>query len=229
MMSPAADSADRFSAPNGSAAPPLPRERLSTVMDGEADDAAVDALCRAWRDDADVRATWHAYHLVGDVMRSQELARSPGNDAEFLQRLRDRLADEPVVLAPQPVSRPVPAPRALALRRWMAPGAIAAGFVAVAGVLVVSRMAAPGQPDGASGAPVLAAPQPALDAVRRASVGAGAAALGGATAASSAALPMIRDPEIDRYFRAHREMQGWAGAAVPGGGTRPAEAAVPAR
>lgn len=228
MMSPAADSADRSSASNGSAAPPLPQERLSAVMDGEADDAAVNAVCRAWRDDADLRATWHSYHLVGDVMRSQELSRQPAHDAEFLQRLRARLASEPVVLAPQPVHRPGPAPRAAALRRWMTPGAIAAGFVAVAGVLVVSRMAAPGQPDSASGAPVLASPQPALDAVRRASVGVGAAAPGGA-AASSAALPMIRDPEIDRYFRAHREMQGWAGAAVPGGGTRPAEVAMPAR
>jgi hypothetical protein len=50
MMPPAADSADRSPAPNGSAAPPLSEERLSAVMDGEADDAAVNAVCRAWRD-----------------------------------------------------------------------------------------------------------------------------------------------------------------------------------
>ena len=48
------------------------RASLSALMDG--DDGAVDAACRAWRDDASLRADWHAYHLIGEVMRSEDAA-----------------------------------------------------------------------------------------------------------------------------------------------------------
>ena len=47
---------------------------------------------------------WHAYHLIGDVLRSDDLASAPGRDAAFLQRLSARLDDEPAVLAPEPLA-----------------------------------------------------------------------------------------------------------------------------
>ena len=34
------------------------------------------------------RSTWHAYHLIGDVLRSDDLARPPARDAAFLAALR---------------------------------------------------------------------------------------------------------------------------------------------
>lgn len=225
---PNAHAAARSTAPSPSAL--TADERLSALMDGQADEDAVRAVCRAWRDDSGGRQTWHAYHLIGDVLRSQELASPPGHDAAFLARLRERLVAEPVVLAPAPLPVPVVARRRL---RWMAPGAIAAGFVAVAGAVIVSQMEAPGLSEGG---PVLATTPPVTDAVRRASVGGPAAAAPVVPAAratpasaSEAGRAMIRDPEIDRYFRAHREMRGWAGAAVPGGGPRPVDNTVPAR
>ena len=36
------------------------RERLSALMDGEADRDLVQAVCRQWRQDEDDRAQWHA-------------------------------------------------------------------------------------------------------------------------------------------------------------------------
>ena len=45
------------------------RERLSALMDGEADRDLVQAVCRQWRQDEDDRAQWHAYHRIGDVLR----------------------------------------------------------------------------------------------------------------------------------------------------------------
>lgn len=113
------------------------RARLSALADGDAQ--AAEAACAGWRDDAEARRTWHAYQLIGDVMRSDDLARPAARDAAFLAGLRERLAAEPVVLAPAPAS--VPARRR---QHWLLPVAAAAGFVVVAGVLAVARISQPG-------------------------------------------------------------------------------------
>ncbi|HEU0306103.1 MAG TPA: RseA family anti-sigma factor, partial [Lysobacter sp.] len=112
------------------------RAALSALMDG--DQAAADQACRAWRGDACARDDWHTYHLIGDLLRSDEHRCEPGRDASFVARLRERLAAEPTVLAPKSSARP-----ARRLRAWMAPAAVAAGFVAVAGAMVVTRLGAP--------------------------------------------------------------------------------------
>ena len=80
--------------------------------------------------------SWHAYQLIGDVLRSEDLAAEPAADEAFLVALRARLADEPVVLAPQPRveeagRRPSPsaanarrrAPAAAGKARWRWPPA----------------------------------------------------------------------------------------------------------
>jgi sigma-E factor negative regulatory protein RseA len=75
------------------------REGLSALVDGEADAGAVGGLVAQWREDSDARSAWHAYQLIGDVLRSDDLA-GGGRDREFLRQLHLRLAAEPVVLAP---------------------------------------------------------------------------------------------------------------------------------
>ncbi len=187
-----------------------PRRWLSALADGDAD--ALRSGCSYWRDDAAARQTWHAYHLIGDVLRSEELARPPAHDARFLAGLRQKLAVEPVPLAPA-------APVLTARRRqsWLMPVAAAAGFVAVAGVLVVTRLGAPGAPApaavmaGASGAGltvVNTAAQPAAQAQREAG--------------------FIRDPLLDEYLRAHQAARGGVAAASPGGTLRRVDVAAPA-
>ena len=121
------------------------RERLSTLVDGELKGAAVTQACAHWRASAESRATWHAYQLIGDVLRSDDLAAEPAADEAFLVALRGRLAAEPVVLAPQPraqeavVAQPVAANASRWARaRWQGPMAMAAGFLAVVGVLNVA-------------------------------------------------------------------------------------------
>src|SRR4051812_6645764 len=105
-------------------------EDLSALMDGELDAAAAGTACDSWRDDPEARACWHAYQLIGDVLRSDDLASGRQRDDAFLRGLQQRLAQEPVVLAPSRAVR----------RSWVAPAAVAAGFAAVAGVLVVTQM-----------------------------------------------------------------------------------------
>lgn len=169
-------------------APDADRSWLSAAMDGDGDALARGA--KAWRDDASSRATWHAYHLIGDTLRSSELARPATHDAAFLNALRQRLAREPVVLAPQAETARRPA------GRWVVPAAVAAGFVVVAGVLVVAR----------TGGPVGTA----------ADVMAGASSPAGLVNVSNATV--LRDPRVDELLRVHQATRG--GMAVPGSALR---------
>ena len=136
----------------------LPLEPLSELMDGESDAASTHRACCDWRDDPLARQQWHAWHLIGDVLRSDDLVCRPQRDAAFVAALRSRLASEPVVLAPEPMTpaaEPVPASPAVTARRFRrsasGAAAIAAGFVVVAGTLVAMRPTTPEAPRLAQG------------------------------------------------------------------------------
>jgi len=116
------------------------REALSALVDGQAQPDELSQILNAWKTDPTTRAAWLDYQFVGDVMRSAELARGTDGDL-FLQKLRAKLADEPVVLAPaaaQSVAPPPVAAPVVVLRRraWLGPTAVAAGFVMVVGAMV---------------------------------------------------------------------------------------------
>lgn len=182
------------------------RSWLSAAADG--DEAALDRAARAWRSDVDTRKAWHAYHVIGDTMRSQELAQSAVRDEAFLQNLRDRLALEPVVLAPTPAVSVAaqPEPRRAA-SRWAMPAAVAAGFVVVAGVLVVTRA-----PESLGGA--------TQNLVAGASGAAGIVSVSspGRSLSVVESGALLRDPRVDELLRAHQSVRG--GMAVPGSALR---------
>ena len=198
---------------------------LSALLDGQAqagDSQAVQRACAWWRESGQARQDWHAWHLIGDVMRSEELAQPPSRDAAFLARLRERLADEPVVLAPAAAVPVAPAAargwrqtRQQAWRQtWLTPAAVAAGFVAVASVLLVARTGLP------PAKPVLAAapgPGPGLGV---------ASVAGTAPSPSPGGAGLNRDAQLDSYLRAHQAARGGLTAAVPGGGMRNVEATL---
>ena len=179
------------------------RSWLSAAADGDAD--ALSRLAGCWRDDADARATWHRHHLIGDVLRSSELAQPSSRDAAFLLGIRARLAAEPVVLAPAAV---VAAPRRAA-SRWAVPAAVAAGFVVVAGVLVVTRTAGT---LGGNGAEVVAAASGPGALLSVSSGGRLAGAVGSDTG------KILRDVRVDELLRMHQATRG--GMAVPGSALR---------
>jgi sigma-E factor negative regulatory protein RseA len=174
------------------------RQSLSALMDGRLDDASVDGAFSAWRSDAQARECWHAYHLIGDVLRSDELATQPARDEAFLAGLRSKLAAEPVPLSPG---------RDTGAGRWrqrlVAPAAVAAGFVAVAGVLVVLRGAAPQE-------------------------GGQAALVAGGAAGEMVVVnrEVIRDARLDRYLAAHRKVSNTASVQVPGAVARSVDTVV---
>ena len=183
----------------GPAAVPL-GQALSALMDGELAPGELAGACAAWQQHSDVRSHWHAYHLIGDVLRSDDLAAPAARDETFLQALRGRLALEPAPEAPTPwlaaaPEAPLPPtawapaddarlqahPAAPVRRRagaWlMAPAALAAGFMVVAGGMVVGKLMAP-EP---AAAPRMAQSAPA-------------------------AGELVRDARLDRYLAAHRSL-----------------------
>ncbi len=189
------------------------RSWLSAAMDGDA--AALERAMGGWRVDAETRVTWHRYHLIGDALRSGELAQSAARDADFLKGIRERLASEPVVLAPAPKPVPVRVQR-LTPSRWAVPAAVAAGFVVVAGVLVVTRT---------SGTFGDAAPD------TRAASSDAAGLIGVSTPARSPVAvangtgTVLRDARLDELLRMHQATRG--GMAVPGSAMRRVDNVVP--
>lgn len=124
------------------------REALSALLDGHAAPAELARACAAWRDDPQARAGWHAYALIGDVMRSDELAAAGRRDAALIKALREQWAVEPVPL-------PVRTAAAVLPRRMAALAAVIAGFVLVAGAAIMLR-----QPAEPAAGPMLASNSP---------------------------------------------------------------------
>lgn len=207
-------------------------ERLSALLDGELEQRFVPETCADWRNDAESRASWHAYRVIGDVLRSDDLAGEPAVDAAFLAVFRSRMALEPVVLAPQPLERPAGSP-AVAFggidarsRRWawMAPSAVAAGFMAVAGVLTLTRPGLLIDPSATATATATVtetaarATAPALVAASPAFVGVGAEPSEAQTFVASGQV--IRDAHLDRYLAAHKQFAGSSALGVPSANLR---------
>jgi sigma-E factor negative regulatory protein RseA len=71
-------------------------DRISALMDGELDEKSAAQLIEALTRDGEAVRTWRRYHLIGDAMRGG-LPLSDG----FTERLAQRLAAEPTVLAPR--------------------------------------------------------------------------------------------------------------------------------
>lgn len=200
-------------------------EQLSALADGELDDAAAAAVCTGWRAAAPARASWHAYHLIGDVLRSEDLATDPARDAVFVAALRARLAAEPIVIAPsrEPLGgmarsrRSVSAAEHLRGHRrwfWTATPSIAAGVLVVAGVFMLMRSVDPTTaPDATLAGADIGAAAPAGDPQRVEAV----AALdsGGSAPVFVTNGRLIRDARLDSYLAAHKQFAGSSALGVP--------------
>lgn len=203
------------------------QQRLSALVDGELDTEAVHAACADWHADGQARMQWHAYHLIGDVLRSDALASNARHDESFLRRLRERLAAEPAVLAPQPLPSVAPAAARVSARwKWLAPAAVAAGFVAVASVLVVTRGTLPAS--GGEGAVLASATAPGRAVMATAApVRVAAPVVAGEGLVAPQAVvdsQFVRDARLDRYLAAHMEFGGSSALGAPSGFLRAATA-----
>jgi sigma-E factor negative regulatory protein RseA len=207
-------------------------EELSALADGEFDDAA--ALCAHWHSNDRVRSAWHAYHLIGDVLRSDDLAAEPARDAAFLERLRAGLAQEPVVFAPTPATSRAAVAGSAARRQsrvapvwsWRTASAVAAGFVAVAGVYTLIRPSAPVMTPDAT---LASAPRTAVPATAEAPR---VAAVDAATPVPATLVltgKLLRDAQLDAYLAAHEQFAGSSALGMPSAFLRSATVRAPGR
>lgn len=200
------------------------REQLSALMDGQLQgDDWLQALQCAEQEEG--RSTWHAYHVVGDALRSTELVAHGASSSVFLARFQQRLAQEPVLadrLEKVPVQQVVPAegpvPQAAnaSVFRWkMLAGLASLAVVASVGWNSWDRVQQGGaSPTGTQ----LAVATPAAETVKQVEA-----------AADVSSATMIRDPRLDELLAAHKQFGGTSALQMPAGFLRNATFEAPAR
>jgi len=186
-------------------------EMISALADGEVQGETLSRALQSLEADRELQFTWETYHLVGDVLRSADLA-AGGPSAAFLARLRPAIAEarvEPALAVAHPVI-PVAGRRAAAANdgRWK----IAAGLASVAAVLAVGwNLVGVGLSPAAQ--PQLAvAPAPATPVL-----------------AAGERSVMLRDARLDELLAAHRQFGSPTAIPMPAGALRNAAFEAPAR
>lgn len=195
------------------------REQVSALADGYLQgDEFAQAIGRIGSED-ELRAAWHTYHLVGDVLRSG-VHSACSDSPEFLSRLKRRLEAEPAAAIPPFVE----AAPAVSLRveaanepvfRWKLvagaaslAAAAAIGWNWVGGGALQPNAAQLAQaPQEQTSNSVLAAsisPQQAMSSFTPTRVVVG----------SGRPQVMLRDPRLDQLLEAHRQV---GGAQMPSG------------
>ncbi len=173
---------------------PEAAEQISALIDGELAPHEFEAVLALAKSEPG-QEQWSVFQLIGDTLRSEELAHA-GSTAAFVSRFANRLEDEPHLLAPAALAdAPVRRHRLLLRPSWVRrvmPGTAIAAAVAAVSWVVVPQMrdadpAAPGAIVASTSEGVPAAPK----------------ATGVLTVAADAGQ-MIRDPRLDEYLRAHR-------------------------
>lgn len=192
---------------------PSSNEQISALVDGCLQgEACAHALNAVLADERAVQ-TWHTYQVVGDVLRSSELAPSR-SDLAFWEKLERRLAQEPQ--RPQMQAddslAALPADAVVAVIDTGRPGANAAVFrwkmlaasacMALAGVVGMGLWTQTGQPSAAQMA--VATPTAAPEAPQL-------------VTADSSVGTMVRDPRLDELMAAHRQLGGHSALQVPAG------------
>ncbi|MBC7604805.1 MAG: sigma-E factor negative regulatory protein [Ramlibacter sp.] len=148
----------------------------------------------------DAREAWHTYHLIGDVLRSGDFAAGTIPTA-FMSRLQARLQQEQAI-APVVVEAAAPAldtgreAANDASFRWK----LVAGFASLAAVAAIG-WGVVGIQATTSTQPQLAVAQPPA----------------GAVLAGNNSGVMLRDPRLDEFMAAHRQLGGATALQMPAG------------
>ncbi|HZW24170.1 MAG TPA: sigma-E factor negative regulatory protein [Gallionella sp.] len=72
------------------------KQEISALMDGELFEDEAESLFGEIRRGSDTHKDWEIYHLIGDALRQPEHIHS-----DLSAKVRERMRDEPVVLAPR--------------------------------------------------------------------------------------------------------------------------------
>ena len=207
--------------------PSNPQESLSALADGELEAAAVGGLVAHMDADAQAMGSWHAYQVIGDVLRNSGAVVSAQAPGDFLAGVRERLHAEGAVLQVQPTQpvvtriEPLPALAANdAVFRWK----LVAGLASVTAVMAVTWNLIGGAPAGAGGAagPQLASIAPAQSAPAQAASTvvvpvASTAAPSTEVVVNTGQGVLIRDARLEELLAEHRQHGGMSALQMPTG------------
>lgn len=196
------------------------------MLQGEEFANALDRLSR----DGDARMQWHAYHVVGDVLRSTDLASAACN-TKFLERLQSRLEsetfDRPAASTPVGVVGPnllgQPAANGETFR-WK----VAAGFASVAAVVAIGWNAV-GLMNVVPDRPAFAVQGVAGQELALSQASTTASGVGVANNATTEPQVMLRNAQLDELLAAHSQVVGGAALQTQPGYVRNASFANAAR
>lgn len=199
------------------------RIQLSALVDGELHGEEF-AEAMAWFEGdspqtEQMRATWRSLHVVGDVLRSDELAACQG-DTAFLTRLQSTLKQEPRLRPAMLSSSNRAVEAALHLHsvavesanepvfrwKWVAGLASAAAVLAVSWNLVGGVATTTGSQLAQNGTP---SPSTGLALQVSAAVSNDASGSGGEV--------MLRNPQLDAMIAAHSQLGGGSALQMPSG------------
>ncbi|MEO9102923.1 MAG: sigma-E factor negative regulatory protein [Burkholderiaceae bacterium] len=190
-------------------------EGVSALVDGRLRGTAFARMVEAVHSDAQMRANWQTYHLIGDLLRQGEVASRVRASDGLAARVAARLAAEPLLVphgpmateteidttaampaAPAGATNEMHPPLAQGLRqaandplwRWRAFAGVATvmAFAAVGWNLLGGGVATP-----AAGTPMLAQGEPPRQ--------------------------MLRDPRLDELLAAHEQSAGISALQMPAG------------
>jgi sigma-E factor negative regulatory protein RseA len=200
------------------------RASVSALADGQLQGADLVAAVAVTRADPDAHASWHAYHLVGDVLRSADWVQETGTSpSAFMASFQARLAAEPALTTvPNVLVLPVPPPLSVSIAsppygeaanasvfrwRW------AAGLASVCAVTAIAWGVLGSMGTGGMG-----------------SVATVAQGITSSTnPVSTSPMVMIRDPHLDALLAAHKQFGGTSALQAPAGFLRNATFEVSAK
>ncbi len=199
---------------------PQAASSLSALMDSELT-GAEQTLAMSWLlADPAAQTTWHAYHLVGDVLRTDVLATS-ADDFAFLARLQQKISLEPAASGTSSIAFPaptvLPGDKAVPVptdQRPQSANAPSFGPLRWAGAAFTVAMAVVA---GAVWAP-LSTSLPSSSASLAALGTTGSAKADNAgTEVALGADGMLRDPRLDQLINAHQQLGGHSALQMPSG------------
>lgn len=186
---------------------------LSALVDGELGASEIDTLMDSL--EADALSNWHAYQVIGDVLRGHADPTGTRPAAEFLAAVRIGLEGRDTALdtTPRPVvetavSAQVPREAANdAIFRWK----LVAGFASLAAVMAVSWSVVSGSGSSGAAGAQLASNAPATVAT------AAAPAVSVPVAVNTGQGVVIRDAQLEALLAEHRQHGSMSALQMPSG------------
>jgi sigma-E factor negative regulatory protein RseA len=196
----------------------LKREMVCALADGQLRGQDFADTVESVHSNLDARTAWQSYHVIGDVLRSPELAQHAG-DNDFLARFQSRLAAD---VSAQAAYRGVrdgfkgaslasdahdlrvhSAVREASANESAFAWKLAAGFASLAAVVAIGWSMTNGFGGSADGAQLARAVSPGQTS--------------STVLAGSEPAVMIRDPNLDALMAAHKQFGGTTALQMPTG------------